>query len=168
MNRRESLKLQSASKNMYSENCFIDRWPIRFDELVRCTDLTQFRERQRVYFRCKLPTMVFLSIPQNHPLLSRVYWLHNSIFHLKKMDGPYFIATSPLVSYQFFHAHRNFTFMLCLFPWFCWINTLWKQDVLVWHTTRSGVTFDDNQYCHLYSKRLWAWYITLTIKVQHA
>lgn len=110
----------------------------------------------------------FLSIPQNHPLLSRVYWLHNSIFHLKKMDGPYFIATSPLVSYQFLHAHRNFTFMLCLFPWFCWINTLWKQDVLVWHNTRSGVTFDDNQYCHLYSKRLWAWYITLTIKVQHA
>lgn len=85
MNRRESLKLRSASKNMYSENCFIDRRPIRFDALVHCTDLTQFRERQRVYFRCKLPTTVFLSIPHNHPLLSRVYWLHLYISSLR--DG---------------------------------------------------------------------------------
>lgn len=74
----------------------------------------------------------------------------------------------PWFHINFLHAHRNFTFMLCLFHWFCWINTLWKQDVLVWHNTRSRVTFDYNQYCHLYSKRLWVWDITLKIKVQHA
>lgn len=152
MNRRESLKLRSASKNMYSENCFIDRRPIRFDALVHCTDLTQFRERQRVYFRCKLPTTVFLSIPHSHPRwMARISLQQVPWFHI-----------------NFLHAHRNFTFMLCLFHWFCWINTLWKQDVLVWHNTRSRVTFDYNQYCHLYSKRLWVWDITLKIKVQHA
>lgn len=86
MNRRESLKLRSASKNMYSENCFIDRRPIRFDALVHCTDLTQFRERQRVYFRCKLPTTVFLSIPHSHPRwmarisLQQVPWFHFNFF----------------------------------------------------------------------------------------
>lgn len=74
----------------------------------------------------------------------------------------------PWFHINFLHAHRNFTFMLCLFHWFCWINTLWKQDVLVWHNTQSRVTFDYNQYCHLYSKRLWVWDITLKIKVQHA
>lgn len=95
-------------------------------------------------------------------LVALVYFISKRwMAHISLQQVPWFHI-------NFLHAHRNFTFMLCLFPWFCWINTLWKQDVLVWHNTRSGVTFDDNQYCHLYSKRLWAWDITLIIKVQHA
>lgn len=168
MNRRESLKLRSASKNMYPENCFIDRRPIRFDALVHCTDLTQFRERQRVYFRCKLPTTVFFFYSAQPPAIVKGILVALVYFISKRWMARISLQQVPWFHINFLHAHRNFTFMLCLFHWFCWINTLWKQDVLVWHNTRSRVTFDYNQYCHLYSKRLWVWDIALKMQVQHA